>query len=412
MWVEWRGKMSWKEHSRIAFRNLKERKLRSTLTVLGIFISVTTIFVLISLSLGLENAVEEQFRILGTDKIFIQPRGQIAGPGTAGAIDLTIKDVEVIEDTRGVKDITYWVLAPGEIEFKDEKRFFSIIGYPLDRDEVFIEIGSYKPDEGRLLEEGDSGNIMIGSQYKYNNVFKRPIKSKDKFLINGEEFRVKTILEPIGNPPDDRLIYLDLKRLREISDTGNRIDTIIAQTDEGADVSQVAERIKKELFNSRDVNEKTRDFTILTPEGLLETFGTILNIVTSFLLGVAAISLLVGGINVANTMYTSVLERTKDIGVMKSIGAKNSDIFKIFVFESGFLGLVGGIIGVIIGFLIVSAVEYVAVNQLGTNLLQTEAPLWLFGVSLGFAFFAGAFFGALPSIRAGKQKIVDALRYE
>tara|TARA_Y100000310_G_scaffold220993_1_gene222551 strand:+ start:1072 stop:2280 length:1209 start_codon:yes stop_codon:yes gene_type:complete len=400
------------EHTKIALKNLKERKLRSSLTVLGILISVATIFILISLSLGLENAVQEQFRILGTDKIFIQPRGQIAGPGTGGAVDLTKKDVEVIEDTRGVRDVTYWVLSPGEIEFKDSKRFFPVIGYPLDQDEVFVETGAYTPDEGRLLEEGDAKEIMIGSQYKYNNVFSRPIKINDKLVINGEEFRVKTILEPIGNPPDDRLIYMSLDSLREISDTGNRVDMVIAQTNTGADVTEVSERIKKELFDSRDVDEDTKDFTILTPEGLLETFGVILNVVTVFLLGVAAISLIVGGINVANTMYTSVLERTKDIGVMKAVGAKNSDIFKVFVIESGFLGLVGGFIGVVIGLAVVTTIEYIAVNQIGTTLLQTEAPLWLFVVSLGFAFFAGAIFGAIPAKNAAKQNVVDALRYE
>ena len=397
----------------LAFKNLRKRKLRSWLTMIGIFISIATIFILISLSLGLEKAVEEQFRILGTDKIFIQPRGQLAGPGTEGAVKLTKKDVEAIEKTIGVKDISFWTATFAEIEFKDEKRFFTVVGYPLENDEVFVESGSYKADEGRLLEEGDKGKIMIGSQYKYNNIFRRPIKTGDKLAINNKEFRVKTILEPIGNPSDDRLIYMDIETLKEITDIDkDRIDLIIAQIEAGEKINEVSEKIKKELFDSRNVDEKTRDFTILTPEELLETFGVILNIITGFLVGVATISLIVGGIGIANTMYTSVLERTREIGVMKAIGAKNSDITLLFVIESGLLGLVGGIIGVIIGFGISKTIEFIAINQIGTNLLTVATPFYLFAGSLLFAFFVGAISGTLPALRASKINTVDALRHE
>jgi len=119
----------------------------------------------------------------------------------------------------------------------------------------------------------------------------------------------------------------------------------------------------------------------------LAIFGTILAIITAFLGGVAAISLLVGAINITNAMYTSVLERTKEIGIMKAVGAKNKDILMIFLIESGLLGLAGGIIGVIFGLGISKLIEYIAVQQLGTNLLQAATPLWLMAVCLAFAFF-------------------------
>jgi putative ABC transport system permease protein len=380
--------------------------------MMGIFISIATIFILISLSLGLQGAVEEQFRLLGTDKIFVQPRGQLAGPGTGGAVDLTIEDVRVIEKVSGVKDVTWWVAAPGEIEFGNEKRFFTVIGYPLDQDVVFLESGAYKADEGRFLEKGDENKIMIGSQYKRNNVFKRPLVERDKLTINGEDFRVKIILNPIGNPGDDRLIYMSIDKARELFGIESRVDTVIVQVEEGEDVQEIAERIKKKLFSSRNVDEKTRDFSILTPEELIEVFGVILNVITGFLVGVAAISLLVGGIGIANTMYTSVLERTKEIGVMKSIGAKNYDVFLIFLIESGLLGLVGGIVGVLIGVGVGEIIEYIAINRLGTTLLAVATPAWLFVGSLLFAFLAGAVSGSLPALNASKINPVDALRYE
>ena len=184
------------------------------------------------------------------------------------------------------------------------------------------------------------------------------------------------------------------------------------QIEPGEDINEVADRIERKLFKSRDVDEKTRDFIILTPEEILETFGMILNIITGFLVGVAAISLLVGGIGIANTMYTSVLERTKEIGVMKAIGAKNSDVLLIFIIESGLLGLVGGIIGVVFGFGIAQFIEFVGTKQLGLAILQVSTPLYLFVGSLAFAFLTGAVSGALPAWQASKTNPVEALRYE
>ena len=129
-------------------------------------------------------------------------------------------------------------------------------------------------------------------------------------------------------------------------------------------------------------------------------------------LGVAGISLIVGGLGIANTMYTGVIERTKEIGAMKAIGAKNSDIMWIFVIESGLLGFVGGVVGVLLGMIIGKIVEFIAVSQLGTNLLQVATPLWLIFGCLAFAFFVGAISGLWPALRAAKIKPVDALRYE
>ncbi|MCH7902390.1 FtsX-like permease family protein [archaeon] len=176
-------------------------------------------------------------------------------------------------------------------------------------------------------------------------------------------------------------------------------------------MKEVAERVEKKLKKSRDVNDKTQDFTILTPEELLESFGTVLNIITGFLIGVATISLIVGGIGIANTMYASVLERMKEIGIMKSVGARNKDILSIFIIESGILGAIGGILGVTLGFLISSAGGKIAA-QAGFSFLKPSFPLWLTAGSILFAFIIGAVSGSLPAYRASKLKPVDALRYE
>src|SRR3990167_1678270 len=112
----------------LALRNLKKRKLRSFLTLLGILIAIATLFLLVSLSLGLEKAVEEQFRVLGTDKFFIFPRGQIAGPGSGGAVSLSISDVDAVEKVSGVKDVSYWTAANAEVKVKSQRRYVPVIG--------------------------------------------------------------------------------------------------------------------------------------------------------------------------------------------------------------------------------------------------------------------------------------------
>ena len=399
----------------LALRNLRKRKMRSWLTMLGIFISIATIFILISLSLGLRGAVNEQFRMLGTDKFFIMPLGQIAAPGSGGAVELTMGDVNVIEKVNGIKSVSYMVMGNAKVEFNKQTRYFMVVGIPLDKIDVFeaiYESSSIKVDEGKLFGKGDRGEVMIGYDYKYSKVFSKPVTAGDKLTINDKEFKVKAVLTRIGNPSDDKNIYLSLEDFKELYNSGDRVDYIMVQIDEGADINDVAERTKKKLMTFRGVKEETIDFTLLTPEELLKSFEMILNIVTAFLIGVAAISLIVGGIGIANTMYTSVLERTREIGVMKSIGAKNSDVLLIFLIESGLLGFVGGIIGVILGAALAKTVEYIAINYLGTTLLAAAIPLSLVFGCLAFAFFAGIIFGGWPAWNASKIKPTDALRYE
>jgi putative ABC transport system permease protein len=184
------------------------------------------------------------------------------------------------------------------------------------------------------------------------------------------------------------------------------------QVDNEKNIQQISENINSKLIKFRGLTEKTKDFYISTPEELLASFDIILNIITAFLVGIAAISLLVGGIGIMNTMYTSVLERTKEIGTMKAVGAKNSDILWIFLFESGLIGLIGGIMGVVLGYGISKTVEIIAITSLKTTLLRAAVPPYLLFGCLGFAFLIGALSGTIPALMASKLKPVDALRYE
>ncbi|MEK6935376.1 MAG: ABC transporter permease, partial [Nanoarchaeota archaeon] len=377
------------DYFNLALKNLRRKKLRSWLTILGILISIMIIFFLISLSFGLSNAINEQFKMLGSDKFFIMAKGQLGAPGTGGAVQLTTKDVEIVEKVLGVKTATYFVAGNAKVEFNDKSRYFMVIGIPMDKTdalELIAESANLKADDGRLIAKKDLGKVMIGYDYAYNNVFGHLVRAGDTLVINGKEFKVVGILSRIGNPQDDKNIYMIMEDFKELFNSGDRVDEILVQVQNENEIKQVAEKTKQKLMKFRDVTEKTIDFTVLTPEELLASIGIILNVITAFLVGVAGISLLVGSVGIANTMYTSVLERTKEIGTMKAVGARNSDILYIFVIESGLLGLVGGIIGIIFGFLLGKGVEYVAVNQFNTTLLQVATPFYLFAGCLGFAF--------------------------
>ncbi|MEK6945730.1 MAG: ABC transporter permease [Nanoarchaeota archaeon] len=395
----------------LALRNLRKRKLRTWLTLTGIFISVATIFMLVSLSLGLQNAVEEQFKSLGADKFFVQPgTGFLGPPGSVGGTILTEKDADNIKKVSGVKDVSESIFGNAKIEVGTTIRYQSVIGM-YTKNDLFIETGTYKLNEGNFIR-GDEKSVLLGNLHKTGNLWGREVVTGDRMTINGQSFRVKGILEKIGNPDDDSMVLMDINTFRGFFNITERVDWIVVQVNTGENVTDVASRVEKRLRQTRDVTEKTQDFQVLTPEELLSSFQSILGIITAFLAGVAAISLLVGAVGIANTMYTSVLERTREIGVMKSIGARNKDIFYIFLIESGLLGLAGAAMGISLGFIVSKGIEYIAINVLNTNLLQVATPFYLIFGCLTFGFLIGAVSGTFPAIRASKVNVVDALRYE
>ncbi len=402
------------DYSTMALKNLRKRKLRSWLTIVGIVISVAIIFVLISLSVGLREAINEQFKALGSDKFFVLPKGQLGAAGTGGAVQLTTDDVDTLRKVLGVKAASYAVAGNAKVEYDKKIRYLMVAGIPTDKDtkQVYIESLNLKMDEGGFINKGETGKIMVGSDYKYKNILGKAIGSGDSIIINEKSFKVVGIMATVGNPSDDQNIIMSIDDFKVLFSSGNRVDQIIVQTNAGENITDVADRAKSRLMRSRDVTEKTIDFTITTPQELLASFDIILNIITAFLVGVSAISLLVGSIGIANTMYTSVLERTREIGTMKAIGAKNKDILMIFLIESGMIGLVGALIGLALGYAAAKTVELIAINSLGTTLLKAAAPWWLVFGCLAFGFIIGSASGVFPAYRAAKVKPVDALRYE
>ena len=404
------------EYFFIAISNVTKRKLRSWLTMIGIFIGIAAVVGLISLGQGLEKAIQDEFQKLGTDKILVSPGGSVFGmadENTPGKLKET--DDKIIKKVNGVKQTALTNMRVTEIEWsKDDIGFYYIGGNPSDKDAAKLVEETYaiKILEGRQLKPDDKFKAVIGYDYAFSAEFTKNLHAGDKITINDQEFDVVGIKEKIGNPADDRMVFIPRDTYLEIFDLEEYPDTIIVQANPTASPDQIAESIKKELRKERNQKEGQEDFVVKTLQEYITSFLTIITIVQAVIIGIAAISLLVGAIGIMNTMYTAVLERRKEIGIMKAIGARNSDILFIFMVESGFLGLVGGLIGVLLGLAFSNGVAYVGRQMLGSNLLQAASPLYLIIGALLFAFFIGMISGVLPAKQAANIKPADTLRYE
>jgi len=398
-----------------SFNNLRRRGLRSWLTMLGIFIGIAAVVSLISLGQGLQVAIEEQFEQIGSDKVIIQPRGRIGPPGseTSGNI-LTLDDLEVVRDVRGVKNVVAILTKTAKIEFNDEITFRFISSIPEEGKprEVFEGTQAFEILQGRNLKNKDKFKVVVGYNYAFGNIFDKPVKLRDRLIIQDQEFKIIGILEKVGNPFDDGSVIINEEVMRDLYSIQEENSAIFVQVEKDSDLDNVVASIEDELRKFRNEDEGKETFEVQTPEQLLGAIATVFSIVTAVLAGIAAISLLVGGIGIANTMYTSVLERTREIGIMKAVGAKNSDILTIFLIESGLLGLVGGLIGIAIGIGIGESVEYIAAQTIGTPLLRATFSMPLILGALVFSFVIGSISGFLPARKAAKLRPVEALRYE
>lgn len=396
----------------LSFKNLKNRSLRTWLTMLGIFIGVSLVVSLVSLGQGMQNAINTQFSTIGVDKILIQPTSPGFGPpGQDSAGNLTDKDLKTIRNVPEVRRVAARMMGSMKIEFNDHSNVNFVISLPDDPDErdLLIEAQDVDIEKGRMLKSGDSRKAIVGSNYAEKNSFEKEIEVGNKISIQGELFEVVGIMKKSGTPFKDDIVLINQDDVEQI--TGKKdYSLIIAQVHQNADIDKTSEKISKALRRRKGLKEGYEDFEVETSQEMIESFNNILQVVQFFVLGIAAISIIVGGIGIMNTMYTSVLERTRDIGVMKAIGAKNSNILEIFLIESGVIGTIGGGIGLILGICFSIVVEYGAKFALGTNLIEAHFPLSLIIYTLLFSFIVGAISGVLPAMQAAKLKPVEAFR--
>ncbi|MEK6974017.1 MAG: ABC transporter permease [Nanoarchaeota archaeon] len=400
---------------RLVVSTLIHRKLRSVLTVLGIVIGITAVVALISLGKGLQFAINEQFNSVGTNRVIVRPAGNNFGPPTTGtgSSKITEHDIDIIKKIDGVSFTFGFLLDPGKIESNSKTKFGYIQGIPDDPSKYGSISSIFEVVKGRSFKPGDRSKAIIGNDLANKDAFfGKPLNVGDKITIEGKTFDIIGIRKKTGNPVWDQIFIIPITTHRAMFNSGDKFAIVNVEVSSSSTPDIVADKIKKELRKDRHLKEGEEDFAVETSAELLASFNTVLGVVQAVLIGIATISLVVGGVGIMNTMYTSVLERTKDIGILKSIGAKDSDILILFLIESGTIGLIGGIIGTAIGIGLGKLVEFVALQIWGTPLIKAEFPPYLIIGALMFSFIVGSIAGILPARQASKMNPVDALRYE
>lgn len=401
------------EFLKIAIINLKGKKLRSYLTLLGILIGIAAVVALIGLGNGLKTAITSQFGISSTQVLTIQAGGMSnSGPPGSGVVNpLTIDDVKAIEKLSTVDFAVGRIIGTFKVEYNKIIDIVYYVSMPDGEKRKYAEeLLDFKVYSGRLLKDGDNNRIVLGYNFATSeNRFKKAISTGDRILLNNVQFEVVGILKKKGSFIFDNAIFVNEQPTRDL--TGNKeVVSVIGVKVKNKDLLDSGKiEVENLLRKRRDVKVGKEDFNVQTPQSALSSVNSILTGVQIFIVMIASISILVGAIGIVNTMLTAVLERRSQIGIMKAIGAKNSDVFWIFFFESGLLGLVGGAIGVTIGTLL-SYFGTIGINGfVGSTVAPNINLILIFSALLG-SFIIGAVSGIVPAIRAAKQHPVDALR--
>ena len=410
---------------KLAFNMLLHSRLRSWLTVIGIVIGVAAVVSIISIGEGLQQNVQANLGGLGQDIITVSAGSSRAFGGFRGGgggamtniESLSTRELQALKLVPGIKYITGIVSGRADVYYLAEKASLSVEGMDPT---FFKEFVTSDIASGRTLGQGDVKAIVISDGIA-NNVFSKPLAVGHILSIGNIPFRVIGILESsTGFGGGNNQIYMSLNDARDVlSETlelePDEFSSIEVKINDADFADETVAKMETTLMNVRHVRENKKDFTVTSPTALQERFSEVSSAITLFLGSIAAVSLLVGAVGVANTMFTSVLEKTKDIGVMKAIGAKNRDILLIFMFNAGMLGLVGGLIGIGLGSLISYGLPALGIRLgAGPNggAIQTALSFNLLLFSVVFSILIGIVSGIVPAYRASKLKPVEALKYE
>ncbi len=411
----------------LAGSSILHRKVRSWLTVIGVFIGITAVVALISVGLGLERTINDEVaKVFGVDTFIVTPRGAF-GPGrsTQGsaqyALDLEwLRAVDGVATAAAVRQRTAFVQGQAGPEGRLAQGFLPVVGLSPELVTSFASfIGTLELEPGgRLFGDGETLVAVLGRDV----AARLQAGVGQTIVVAGDGDKPELTLAVIGilaasDPGSSRqgfasgmstssdTIYVPYDTMELLWGPADDVLITLVRTSPGRDVEEVAARVQAEL-RARGSNVST-----VTYSDISNAIGTVTSTVSAFLAGIAGISLLVGGVGVMNTMYTSVLERTREIGIMKAVGAKNSHILSIFLIESGLMGLVGGVVGTLLG-LGISSVASAIIGRIFEVRVAVVASPSLIAATLAGAFALGAVAGLWPARRAAKLPVVDALRYE
>jgi len=404
------------ESIRSALESIRAHGFRSLLTSLGIIIGVTSVIAVVSIVQGLSYTVNAQFAGLGGNSLTIRSYTPFKKQLQGRFARLTDRDMQVIERRiEGISDITPILYTQsgrrGAISYRSQTSFSQVIGIGPS----YLEVNSVFPENGRFFTREDDERrrlvCAIGVDIIENlEMPENPIG--EYFRLGNEWCKIVAVMERrgelLGFSQDDYVLlpYGTAKRIM-----GNRRDLDIQiqlLVDDIGRQEEVKERIRRVLRQEHGLKaNEPDDFRVQTPEQLTESFNAVINTITAVSAGIVGISLLVGGIGIMNIMLVSVTERTREIGILKALGATRQDILMQFLIEALTLCMIGGLVGIGIGY---------GLGALVATLLPgfpaAYVPLWAVGLSFGFCAAVGVVFGIVPAAKAAQLDPIDALRYE
>jgi putative ABC transport system permease protein len=399
-----------------ALESLSANKLRSGLTILGIVIGVAAVIAMISLGRGAENTITGSIQGIGTNLVFVFRGGsdEVRNPKP-----ITLGDADAISDpfqAPSVAAVAPLLQGQAKVSYGGESTSTTITGITPD----YEFVRNWTVTEGEYINEahnlGKASVALIGIDTA-ENLFGRTAGLVGETLrIEGQPFRIIGVLEERGgssfNNEDDVIqVPISTARTRLLRrSSSDRVDILMVQAVSADAVPQASQEIAQILRTRHRTEIGADDFTILTQQDFLATAQTITGVLTIFLGGIAAISLLVGGIGIMNIMLVSVTERTREIGLRKALGARKTDILIQFLTESSVLSLIGGLIGILLGWAISVLVGRIA----AANDAQITPSIGIDVILIAtlFSTAVGLFFGLYPANRASNLEPVEALRYE
>lgn len=418
--------MKFHKASKHALNMVIHAKLRSWLTILGIVIGVAAVISIVSIGEALKADMDTQLNALGGDLLTLKAgaskaseffgrgggRGGSSGTSTSASdeeIVLDKSDLQALKSVSDIKVINTQISGNAEIYYVAEKGSVSVIGVdPLTWSQITIN----ELSEGRMLGPSDTNVIVIGKKLA-ESFFDKQIGVNQLVTIEERLFRIVGILED-----ETTSVYMPINMAYEILEDKERdvYNQIVIKVKNEEELDQAIENIKYRLMIARHVTPDKIDFTITSNMEKLEQKAEMTNSLTAFLTAIAAVALLVGAVGIANTMFTSVLEKTKEIGIMKAIGARNKDILTMFLLNAALIGFIGGVIGIIFGVLLSGFLPTLMGSTGGImgRFTSTGSIISLKSVllAIGISVFIGMASGAVPAYQASRLKPVDALRYE
>ncbi|MFH1235009.1 MAG: ABC transporter permease [Candidatus Diapherotrites archaeon] len=421
---------------RLALNSILHRKLRSWLTLLGIVIGVGAVVAIISMGEGAQASIDQQLSSFGADMItvtagFSRAEGfggmMVRGgsdrqfsprEGTTAAQTTTptlkILDARVIAAIANVKNVNEEVSGRAQLASLAEKANVNTIGVNPN---TWKSMSTLELASGRLLNSSDTRAIVIGNRVA-NQMFKQPITIGRRVTIGTQSFTVVGILKSSGSGfggGNDSTVFMPYSSAWDVTDVDEGVfSTIEVQVEDVSKVGTTVDELTSALLVSRRVTESKKDFTVTSAESIKAQISSVSGTLTLFLAAIAAISLIVGAIGVANSMFTSVLEKTKLIGVLKALGATNSEVLMMFVIEAGLFGLLGGFFGAILGSIAsagLASVSGISLPMMRGG-LETLVTPQLLVASIGLSTLIGIVSGVMPARAAANLKPVEALRYE